>query len=171
MSKTYKKWSAEEELVISRMRKEGSTIRVIAKFLNRSEASVTCKIKQMLDSCKLEKLDAIKRMKECNKQSKTRVSRIDYEEIKTRIENGGIRNVQKTLRDYAKETGISINTLNQAYYSKSQTRTRIKDTVRLYTVISPTCILEGANKNTDKPVLKISVWKKLKMWLSSLLYS
>ena len=171
MSKTYKKWSAEEELVISRMRKEGSTIRVIAKFLNRSECSVTNKIKQMLDACKLEKLDAVKRMNECNKQSKARVSKIDYEEIKTRIENGGIRNVQKTLRDYAKETGISINTLNQAYYSKSQTRTRIKDTVRLYTVISPTCVLEGANKNTDKPVIKVSIWKKLKSLLASLLYS
>jgi IS30 family transposase len=167
MSKTYKKWSTEEELVISRMRKEGSTIRIIAKFLNRSEASVTCKIKQMLDACKLEKLDAIKRMSECNKR-KARGSKIDYKEIKTRIENGGIRNVQKTLRTYAKETGISINTLNQAYYSKSQTRTRIKDMVRVYTVISPTCILEGANKNTDKPVLKISIWKKLKSWLSSL---
>lgn len=171
MNKTYKKWSAEEELVISRMRKEGSTIRVIAKFLNRSEASVTCKIKQMLDACKLEKLDAVKRMNECNKQSKARVSKIDYEEVKTRIENGGIRNVQKTLRAYAKETGVSIGALNRAYYSESQAKTRIKDMVRLYTVISPTCILEGANKNTNKPVLKISVWKKLKMWLSSLLYS
>lgn len=171
MSKNYKRWSAEEELVISRMRKEGSTIKTIAKFLNRSEASVTCKIHQMLDNCKLEKLDAVQRMNACKKQSKVRVSKIDYEEVKTRIENGGIRNVQKTLRAYAKEVGVSIGALNRAYYSESQTKTRIKDMVRLYTVISPTCVLEGANKNTDKPVLKISVWKKLKMWLSSLLYS
>jgi lambda repressor-like predicted transcriptional regulator len=174
MSKTYKKWSAEEELVISRMRKEGSTIRTIAVFLNRSEASVASRVRQMLDECKLEKLNAVQRMNEVKQKIKTpvvRKSKIDYEEIKKRIENGGIRNVQKTLREYSKETGISIHSLNNAYYSLSQTRTRIKDRVRTFTVVTPTCVLEGANKNTDKPVVKVSIWKKLKSLLSSLLYS
>ena len=186
MSKTYKKWSAEEDLVISRMRKEGSTTKVIASFLNRSERSVANRIQRLINCCLVEKTKKATRGRlnvgfcqtlpkpkraEQPKVKKFGRGKIDYDEIARRIENGGIRNVQKTLREYSKETGVSISALNRAYYNESQSQTRIKERVRLYTVISPTCVLEGANKNTDKPVVRVSIWKKLKALLSSLLYS
>lgn len=186
MSKTYKKWSTEEDLVISRMRKEGSTTKVIASFLNRSERSVANRIQRLINCCQVEKIKKATRGRinvgfcqtlpkpkrsEQPKVKKFGRGKIDYDEVARRIENGGIRNIQKTLRAYASEVGVSITTLHKAYYSESQAQTRIKDRVRLYTVISPTCMLEGANKNTDKPVVKVSIWKKLKSLLSSLLYS
>lgn len=186
MSKTYKKWSAEEDLVISRMRKEGSTTKVIAAFLNRSERSVANRVQILINCCRLEKTKKATRGRInvgfCQTLPKTKTvkqptvkrfgkGKIDYDEVARRIENGGIRNIQKTLRTYANEVGVSISTLHKAYYSESQAQTRIKDRVRLYTVISPTCVLEGANKNTDKPVVKVSIWKKLKSLLASLLCS
>ena len=182
----YKKWSVEEDLVINRMRKEGSTTKKIASFLNRSERSVANRIQRLINCCQVEKTRKATRGRasvmfcktlpkpkrsEQPKIKKFGKGKIDYDEVARRIENGGIRNIQKTLRTYASEVGVSISTLHKAYYSESQAQTRIKDRVRLYTVISPTCVLEGANKNTDKPVVRVSIWKKLKSLIASLLYS
>lgn len=193
MSKNQKRWSVNEELVLRRMRDEGSTIKEIAKELGRSKYSVANKAFQMINSCTIKKKGNISskvhknlpknfvyslgtipnssRITNSNSKVTASKSKIDYDEVARRVENGGIRNIQKTLREYAKEVGLSVSTLHSAYYNESQSQVRIKDRVRLYTVISPTCVLEGANKNTDKPVIKISIWKKLKGLLSSLLYS
>ena len=182
----YKKWSVEEDLVINRMRKEGSTTKKIASFLNRSERSVANRIQRLINCCQVEKTRKATRGRasvmfcktlpkpkrsEQPKIKKFGKGKIDYDEVARRIENGGIRNIQKTLRTYASEVGVSISTLHKAYYSESQAQTRIKDRVRLYTVISPTCVLEGANKNTDKTVVRVSIWKKLKSLIASFLYS
>jgi predicted transcriptional regulator len=187
MSKNYKKWTAEEELVISRMRKEGKTIKEIAKSLNRTESSVTFRIHQMINCCTLQKKgkSSVKTHKNYTHafgfSTKPEIyptgkkvsskSKIDYDEVARRIENGGLRNIQKTLREYSKETGISIYALHRAYYSESQPRTRIKDRVRAYTIVTPKGVIHGANKNTDKPIIKVSIWSKMKTWLSSLLLS
>ena len=52
----YKKWSAEEDSVISRMRAEGKSIREIAKSLNRSFSSVQGRVRILLGECKLQKI-------------------------------------------------------------------------------------------------------------------
>lgn len=187
MSKNYKKWTAEEELVISRMREKGNTIKEIAKSLNRTESSVTYRIHQMINCCTLEKKGkaGVKVHKNCTyalgfstkpgiyptDKKVSSKSKIDYDEVARRIENGGLRNIQKALREYSKETGISIHALHKAYYSESQSRTRIKDRVRAYTIVTPKGVIHGANKNTDKPIIKVSIWSKMKTWLSSLLLS
>lgn len=161
MSKTYKKWTVEEELVISRMRKEGSTIKTIAEFLNRSESSVNFKIHTMINSCKIEPIARKPRVIKVSKP------KIDYDEVAKRIENGGLRNIQQTLREYARETGVSIHALHRAYYNESQSKTRIKDRVRAYTIVTPRGVIKGANKNSNAPIIKCSIWQKIKTWLYS----
>lgn len=187
MGKIQKRWTADEELVLCRMRAKGATIKEIAKTLGRTNYSVTNKVFKMINNCAIEKKGpsgiVIKdythsfgfTTKKHNtlkpyKKEESR-SKINYDEVARRIENGGLRNIQKTLREYAQEVGLSISTLNGAYYNESQSQVRIKDRVRTFTVVTPTCVLEGANKNTDKPVIRVSIWKRLKSLLSSLLYS
>lgn len=187
-NKKYKKWTAEEDLVISSMREKGATTKEIAKFLNRTPYSVSSRIKIMINCCTLKKknninikttkhlrLEKPKVNKPVNSlktnTNKKRESKIDYDEVARRIENGGLRNIQKTLREYSKEVGVSIRTLHYAYYSESQSKTRIKDRVRAYTIVTPKGLIQGANKNTDKPIININVWQKLKMWISSFLVS
>lgn len=164
----YKKWSREEDLVISRMRAEGKTIKEIAKALNRNIPGVTNHIWKLINKCELEKLTRNQKRKRFKEQG----SKIDYDEVARRIENGGFGNIQACLRQYAKETGCSIATLHRAYYSESQTKLRIKDRVNAFTTITPKGYIKGAKKNTNEPINKnVGLWTKLKSWLSALLVS
>lgn len=168
MSK-YKKWSREEDLVISRMRAEGKTIKEIAEALNRNVPGVANHIWVLINKCELEKLTRSQKKERANKEQD---SKIDYDEVARRIENGGLGNVQACLRQYAKETGCSITTLQKAYYSESQTKLRIKDRVNAFTTITPKGYIKGAKKNTNEPISKnVGLWTKLKSWLSTLLLS
>lgn len=164
MSK-YKKWSREEDLVISRMRAEGKTVKEIAEALNRNVPGVSSHIWDLINKCELEKLSGIHR---CKKPK----NNIDYDEVARRIENGGFGNIQACLRQYAKETGCNITTLHKAYYNESQTKLRIKDRVNAFTTITPKGYIKGAKKNTNEPISKnVGLWTKLKSWLSTLLLS
>lgn len=167
MSK-YKKWSREEDLVISRMRAEGKTVKEIAKALNRNVPGVSHHIWVLINKCELEKLTRNQKRERFKEQD----SKIDYDEVARRIENGGLGNIQACLRQYAKETGCNITTLHKAYYNESQTKLRIKDRVNAFTTITPKGYIKGAKKNTNEPISKnVGLWTKLKSWLSTLLLS
>ena len=167
MSK-YKKWSREEDLVISRMRAEGKTIKEIAKALNRNVPGVANHIWVLINKCELEKLTTTQK----TLRNKNQDNKIDYDEVARRIENGGLGNIQACLRQYAKETGCNITTLNKAYYNESQSKLRIKDRVNAYTTITPKGYIKGAKKITNEPINKnVGLWTKLKSWLSTLLLS
>jgi hypothetical protein len=167
MSK-YKKWSREEDLVISRMRAEGKTVKEIAEALNRNVPGVANHIWVLINKCELEKLTRNQKRERFKEQD----SKIDYDEVARRIENGGLGNIQACLRQYAKETGCNITTLHKAYYNESQTKLRIKDRVNAFTTITPKGYIKGAKKITNEPISKnVGLWTKLKSWLSTLLLS
>ena len=70
----YKKWSREEDLVISRMRAEGKTIKEIAKVLNRNAPGVTNHIWVLINKCELEKLTRSQKRERYKEQD----GKIDY---------------------------------------------------------------------------------------------
>lgn len=164
----YKKWSREEDLVISRMRAEGKTIKEIAKALNRNFPGVANHIWVLINKCELEKLTRNQKRERFKEQD----NKIDYDEVARRIENGGLGNIQACLRQYAKETGCKITTLHKAYYNESQIKLRIKDRVNAYTAITPKGYIKGAKKITNEPINKNKgLWMQLKSWLSTRFFS
>ena len=75
------------------------------------------------------------------------------------------------------ETYISAENLVMRFFTTELfepaifNESREKDRVRAYTIVTPKGIIQGANKNTDKPIIKVNIWSKMKAWLSSLLLS
>jgi predicted transcriptional regulator len=177
MSKTYKKWSANEDKVISRMRKEGSTTMKIAAFLGRSERSVANRIQKLINCCQLEKtkkattgrinIGYVKTKPTVEEKNEIRVpkrSKIDYYEVAKRVANG-FGNIQAVFRQYAKETGVSVTSIHRAYYNPSQNYTRIKDLVVMFMAAGRGGILPPNCKNINEKPKKNNVWTKLMTWL------
>lgn len=151
----YKKWLREEELVISKLRKEGLTTKEIAKQLNRSITSVSSRITQMIGRCELEK-------------KSTKHKAIDYDKVGEYVsKNPG--NIQEAFRQYAKDYGFSVNSIHYAYYSKKQKKRRIKDGKALIVVVgSNGHTING--KNTEE-VYKSTLWQTVVYWVKKVLKS
>ena len=149
--KTWKKWTTEEDLVISSMRAEGKPSKEIAEKLGRSYYSVTNRINTLIQRCELSKQPGKKTV-------------VDYDEVAKRVSaNPG--NIQKVFREYAEEAGISVHTVHGAYYHKKPNRIRIKDRGKLFTTACVGGFVPMNHKNTNKPVIKCSIWSKIKRWL------
>lgn len=166
--KVLKRWTSEEEAVIVSMRAKGNSDREIAKALNRTYGSIHNRINFMMIKGEISK------KKRCNKvativESK-RKSKIDYYEVAKRVaENPG--NLQAVFRKYAKEVGVSVESVHRAYYNPSQSRTRIKDLVHIFTVVGQKGFGPNNSKNFNEPIKKSNIWTKFKEWLCSSLLS
>ena len=168
MNKNYKKWTNEEDVVIVSMRAKGSSGKEIAKALNRTYSSTHNRINFMIAKGEISK------KKRCNKVATIveakRKSTIDYYEVAKRVaENPG--NLQAVFRKYAKEIGVTVETVHRAYYNPSQSRTRIKDLVHIFTVVGQKGFGPNNSKNFNEPIKRSNIWLKFKEWLYSSLLS
>jgi hypothetical protein len=164
----YKKWSAEEDLVISRMRTEGKSIREIAKALNRSFSSVQGRVRILLGECKLQKIvitgysRSVKPKTTGTKRCKK--SKIDTQKVLQCVSETPW-NIQAAFKKYSEESGISVKAINNAYYCRSPHRTRIKDMGPALSIVGANGHTTNNGKNTNTLYKNSSLWQKIKRWI------
>lgn len=164
----YKKWSAEEDSVISRMRAEGKSIREIAKTLNRSFSSVQGRVRILLGECKLQKIVITGYSRSVKPKTtgtkKTKKSKIDAQKVLQYVSETPW-NISSAFRKYSEESGIPVKTINNAYYCKSSRRTRIKDMGPALSVVGIAGHTVNNGKNTNALCVPSSLWQKIKYWV------
>ena len=164
----YKKWSAEEDRVISRMRTEGKSIREIAKVLNRSFCSVQGRVKILLGECKLQKIvitgysRSVKPKTISIKRGKK--SKIDAKKVLQYVSETPW-NISSAFRKYSEESGIPVKTIADAYYCRSSHRTRIKDMGPALSIVGTNGHTTNNSKNTNTLYRSSSLWQKIKRWI------
>lgn len=164
----YKKWSAEEDLVISRMRTEGKSIREIAKVLNRSFSSVQGRVRILLGECRLQKIvitgysRSVKPKTTGTKRCKK--SKIDAQKVLQYVSETPW-NIQAAFKKYSEESGISVKAINNAYYCRSPHRTRIKDMGPVLSIVGVGGHTTNNGKNTNDLYRLSSIWQKIKRWV------
>ena len=156
--KTWKKWTTEEDLVISSMRAEGKTAGEIAKKLNRTPDSIRGRVKKLINECKVEL-----------KHSKS--TPLDYDKIGEYVSKSP-GNISKAFRKYANDYGCSVSAVHNAYYCRSNKtkQKRVKDRGNLFTVVGKNGHTTGNSKNTTN-VKRSNLWTKVKDWLLQSLLS
>ena len=161
----YKKWSAVEDLVISRMRAEGKSIREIAKALNRSFPSVQGRVRVLLGECKLQKIvitgysRSVKPKTNGTKRGKK--SKIDAQKV-LRYVSETPWNISSAFRRYSEESGISVKAINNAYYCRYPHRTRIKDMGPALSIVGANGHTTNNSKNTNDLYKPSNLWQKIK---------
>lgn len=164
----YKKWSAEEDAVISRMRTEGKSIREIAKALNRSFSSVQGRVRILLGECKLQKIVITGYSRSVKPKTtstkKTKKSKIDAQKVLQYVSENPW-NIQAAFRKYSKESGISTKTIANAYYCKSKRRARIKDMGPALSIVGVKGHTINNGKNTNHLHKPSNIWYKIKTWV------
>lgn len=164
----YKKWSAEEDSVISRMRAEGKSIREIAKALNRSFHSVNGRVRILLGECKLQKIvitgysRSVKPKTTGTKRGKK--SKIDAQKVLQYVSETPW-NISSAFRRYSEESGISVRAINNAYYCRSPYRTRIKDMGPALSIVGTNGHTTNNSKNTNTLYRSSTLWQKIKRWI------
>ena len=164
----YKKWSAEEDLVISRMRTEGKSIRETAKALNRSYCSVQSRIRILLGECKLQKIvitgysRSVKPKTTSTKRGKK--SKIDAQKVLQYVSETPW-NISSAFRRYSEESGIPVKTIAGAYYCRSSRRTRIKDMGPALSIVGASGHTINNGKNTNDLYKSSNLWQKIKRWI------
>ena len=164
----YKKWSAEEDSVISRMRTEGKSIRDIAKALNRSFSSVQGRVRILLGECKLQKIVITGYSRSV--KSKTistkggNKSKIDAQKVLQYVSETPW-NISSAFRRYSNESGISVKAISNAYYCRSKRRTRIKDMGPALSVVGVKGHTVNNSKNTNDLCVYSNLWYKIKQWV------
>lgn len=164
----YKKWSAKEDLVISRMRTKGKSTREIAKALDRSFLSVQGRIRILLGECKLQKI-VITGYSRSVKPTTTgikrrRISKIDPQKVLQYVSENPW-NIQAAFRKYAEEIGVSAKTIHTAYYCRSKYRTRIKDMGPALSIVGVRGHTINNGKNTNHLWMPSNLWYKIKRWV------
>ena len=150
MKSAYKKWTNDEELVVISMRKEGKSIKEIAKQLNRPFYSVSNKCNRLIATKKIE----------------PRRSKMDYDKIGEFVsKNPG--NITEGFRQYSAYSGFAVASIANAYYQKKQPgqKIRVKDRGELFTVIGKAGHTINNSKNTCI-IKKKNLWQKIKKYLS-----
>lgn len=164
----YKKWSAEEDIVISRMRAEGKSIREIAKALNRSFPSVQGRVRVLLGECKLQKIVITGYSRSVKPETigtkKTKKSKIDAQKVLQYVSETPW-NITSAFRRYSDESGIPVKTINNAYYCRSPHRTRIKDMGPALSIVGIGGHTTNNGKNTNDLYRPSSLWQKIKRWI------
>lgn len=164
----YKKWSAEEDSVISRMRTEGKSIREIAKALNRSFCSVQGRVRILLGECKLQKIVITGYSRSVKPKTtgtkKTKKSKIDAHKVLQYVAENPW-NIQAAFRKYSKESGIPVKAISNAYYCRSKYRTRIKDMGPALSVVGVKGHTVNNGKNTNDLCVYSNLWYKIKQWV------
>lgn len=166
--RVYKKWSAKEDLVISRMRAEGKSINEIAKSLNRSFFSVQNRICILIEECKLQKKTitgysrSVQPKTTSTKRSKN--IKIDAQKVLQYVSKTPW-NIQSAFRKYSKESGIPVKAIHNAYYTRSKYRTRIKDMGPALSVVGVNGHTVKNGKNTNDLYRPSSIWQKIKRWV------
>lgn len=164
----YKKWSAEEDLVISRMRAEGKSIREIAKALNRSFPSVQGRVRILLGECKLQKIVITGYSRSVKPKTtstkKTKKSKIDAQKVLQYVSETPW-NIQAAFKKYSEESGISVKAINNAYYCRSPHRTRIKDMGPALSVVGVNGHTVKNGKNTNDLYRPSNIWHKIRRLL------
>jgi hypothetical protein len=164
----YKKWSAEEDLVISRMRAEGKSIREIAKALNRSFSSVQGRVRILLGECKLQKIvitgysRSVKPKTTGTKRGKK--SKIDAQKVLQYVSETPW-NISSAFKRYSEESGISVGAIHAAYYCRSPHRTRIKDMGPALSIVGVNGHTVNNGKNTNHLCIPSNIWYKIKRWV------
>lgn len=164
----YKKWSAEEDIVISRMRTEGKSIREIAKALNRSFCSVQGRVRILLGECKLQKIvitgysRSVKPKTTSTKKSKK--SKIDAQKVLQYVSETPW-NISSAFKRYSEESGIPVKTIAGAYYCRSSRRIRIKDMGPALSIVGTKGHTISNSKNTNTLYKSSSLWQKIKQWV------
>lgn len=164
----YKKWSAKEDLVISRMRTEGKSIREIAKALNRSFSSVQGRVTILLGECKLQKIvitgysRSVKPKTTGTKRGKK--SKIDAQKVLQYVSETPW-NISSAFRRYSEESGISVRAIHAAYYCRSPHRTRIKDMGPALSIVGINGHTTNNSKNTNDLYKSSNLWQKIKRWI------
>ena len=164
----YKKWSAEEDSVISRMRTEGKSIREIAKALNRSFSSVQGRVRILLGECKLQKIVITGYSRSV--KSKTistkggNKSKIDAQKVLQYVSETPW-NISSAFRRYSNESGIPVKAISNAYYCRSKRRTRIKDMGPALSVVGVKGHTVNNGKNTNDLCVYSNLWYKIKQWV------
>lgn len=164
----YKKWSAKEDIVISRMRAEGKSVREIAKALNRSFSSVQGRVRILLGECKLQKVIITGYSRSVKPKTtgtkKTKKSKIDAQKVLQYVSETPW-NIQDAFRKYSKESGIPVKTISNAYYCKCKPRTRIKDMGPALSVVGVKGHTINNGKNTTHLCVYSNLWQKIKLWV------
>ena len=164
----YKKWSAEEDVVISRMRTEGKSIREIAKALNRSFSSVQGRVRILLGECKLQKIVITGYSRSVKPKTtgtkKTKKSKIDAQKVLQYVSENPW-NISSAFKRYSEESGISVKSISNAYYCKSNRKTRIKDMGPALSVVGIAGHTVNNGKNTNDLCAHSSLWQKIKYWV------
>lgn len=164
----YKKWSAEEDIVISRMRTEGKSIREIAKVLNRSFPSVQSRVRILLGECKLQKIVITGYSRSAKPiitgTKKCRISKIDAQKVLQYVSETPW-NISSAFKRYSDESGISVKAISNAYYCRSKHRTRIKDMGPALSVVGVKGHTVNNGKNTNDLYKSSSLWQKIKRWV------
>lgn len=164
----YKKWSAEEDIVISRMRTEGKSIREIAKALNRSFHSVNGRVRILLGECKLQKIVITGYSRSVKPKTtstkKTKKSKIDAKKVLQYVSETPW-NISAAFKRYSEESGISVKAINNAYYCRSPHRTRIKDMGPALSIVGVKGHTVNNGKNTNDLCVYSNLWYKIKHWV------
>lgn len=164
----YKKWSAEEDIVISRMRTEGKSIRETAKALNRSYHSVQGRIRILLGECKLQKIVITGYSRSVKPKTtstkKTKKSKIDAQKVLQYVSETPW-NISSAFKRYSEESGISVKAISTAYYCRSPYRTRIKDMGPALSIVGVRGHTTNNGKNTNDLYKYSSLWQKIKYWV------
>lgn len=164
----YKKWSAEEDSVISRMRTEGKSVREIAKALNRSFSSVQGRVRILLGECKLQKIVITGYSRSV--KSKTistkggNKSKIDAQKVLQYVSETPW-NISSAFRRYSNESGIPVKAISNAYYCRSKRRTRIKDMGPALSVVGVKGHTVNNGKNTNDLCVYSNLWYRIKQWV------
>ena len=166
--RVYKKWSAEEDLVISRMRAEGKSINEIAKSLNRSFFSVQNRICILIEECKLRKKTITGYSRSVKPKTtgtkKTKKSKIDAQKVLQYVSETPW-NISSAFRRYSEESGIPVKTIAGAYYCRSSRRTRIKDMGPALSIVGVGGHTTNNGKNTNDLYKPSNLWQKIKRWI------
>ena len=164
----YKKWSAEEDSVISRMRAEGKSIREIAKALNRSFSSVQGRVRILLGECKLQKIVITGYSRSVKPKTtstkKTKKSKIDSQKVLQYVAETPW-NISSAFKRYSEESGIPVKSISNAYYCKSNCKTRIKDMGPALLVVGASGHTTNNGKNTNDLCVYSNLWYKIKQWV------
>lgn len=164
----YKKWSAEEDAVISRMRTEGKSIREIAKALNRSFCSVQGRVRILLGECKLQKIVITGYSRSVKPKTtgtkKHRISKINAQKVLQYVSETPW-NISSAFKRYSKESGISVKAISNAYYCRSKRRTRIKDMGPALSIVGIKGHTVNNGKNTNHLHKPSNIWYKIKTWV------
>lgn len=175
MDKKYKVWSNEEDKVIIRLRKEGKSIPEIAKALNRTYYATQNRIVKLINKCKIEKKQVSyhSRIGYCKVLESTSVKKGDIKNGRTKMDAEKILqyvsenpwNIQAAFRRYSEESGFSVKSIHNLYYSRSKARTRLKDRETKFSIVGSGGHSYKNGKNTNHLYVKSNLWTKLKAWV------